>query len=762
MNKVIGRIFALLLCAGVMSWAADETFNFSLKGFATAETIDDIEFTTPNKCFVITKQELIPNGAADLFETFVSVDNTQQGCADNNLVKIWNEVNDVNKIKVVFDGVGEYYIRNVNGKIGITVKRYKVEFTGLSLEEKWVTLKKEKVLEGLPATPPEDFPVPRQYKFTGWKQNFSAIDAAITIVADYEERRWYRYFYLDYDGSNLGSSEKYYEGENFEAPEDPAHKGLVFKGWDKDLSDIKYGANTIVNAIFEAADKPVYNFTVKGFNTAVKASDVKIESPNECFVVSNQKFNKYNEYEYEEGDSDAWLYDLSIAIDIDDKEACVNDSLANIWKFLYVKNEAPVVLVNDLDVKELNWKITYYKSGVSFPYRWYRVDFLDYDKSVLKTERVGYGQSATAPEDPVREGYEFKGWDKEFSYIDKHEYKVNAVYEEIKTMVITFVDFVNKSVIDEVEAVVGKPVSAPEPPTHAGLEFVGWSRNLDNLTENTTVEAAYAATADPEFAYTIEGLELGKAIKDIKITASNECFLPFFKKLELDSKVVKDKLDEGQYLIYFDIEVSLDGDCADDSLVNIWRVANPRKINDELLSVNGNPAYFAGDSKLKGEILYSFELKNLSSSSSSKDVESSSSSKVKSSSSSKAKSSSSSVKAKSSSSGKNVESSSSGKAKSSSSSVKSSSSSKKSKSSSSKGKASIALKGSRPQFSVAMAGRDIQVMNARKGNVYAVFDMQGHVIKSGVVDDANFNMTMNRAGAYIVRVGSDVKQVNVK
>jgi hypothetical protein len=53
-------------------------------------------------------------------------------------------------------------------------------------------------------------------------------------------------------------------------------------------------------------------------------------------------------------------------------------------------------------------------------------------------------------------------------------------------------------------------------------------------------------------------------------------------------------------------------------------------------------------------------------------------------------------------------------------------------------------------------------MNARKGNVYAVFDMQGHVIKSGVVDDANFNMTMDRAGAYIVRVGSDVKQVKVK
>ena len=116
----------------------------------------------------------------------------------------------------------------------------------------------------------------------------------------------------------------------------------------------------------------------------------------------------------------------------------------------------------------------------------------------------------------------------------------------------------------------------------------------------------------------------------------------------------------------------------------------------------------------------------------------------------------------SSSSSKNVESSSSGKAKSSSSSVKSSSSSKKSKSSSSNGKASIALKGARPQFSVAMAGRDIQVMNARKGSVYAVFDMQGLVIKSGVVDDANFNMTMNRAGAYIVRVGSDVKQVNVK
>lgn len=38
------------------------------------------------------------------------------------------------------------------------------------------------------------------------------------------------------------------------------------------------------------------------------------------------------------------------------------------------------------------------------------VTFVDHDGTVLKTQRVGEGESATPPADPVREGYTFTGW----------------------------------------------------------------------------------------------------------------------------------------------------------------------------------------------------------------------------------------------------------------------------------------------------------------------------------------------------------------
>ncbi len=48
---------------------------------------------------------------------------------------------------------------------------------------------------------------------------------------------------------------------------------------------------------------------------------------------------------------------------------------------------------------------------------YYTVTFADYDDTVLKTERVPEGGSALAPEDPVREGYTFIGWDKDYSNV---------------------------------------------------------------------------------------------------------------------------------------------------------------------------------------------------------------------------------------------------------------------------------------------------------------------------------------------------------
>ena len=67
-----------------------------------------------------------------------------------------------------------------------------------------------------------------------------------------------------------------------------------------------------------------------------------------------------------------------------------------------------------------------------------------------------------------------------------------------------------------------------------------------------------------------------------------------------------------------------------------------------------------------------------------------------------------------------------------------------------------------PAFRVAALGRTVQVSGAQEGAVYALLDMQGRVLRSGWVGEANFSLPVPNAGMYLVRVGSGTLRVNVK
>ena len=75
----------------------------------------------------------------------------------------------------------------------------------------------------------------------------------------------------------------------------------------------------------------------------------------------------------------------------------------------------------------------------------YRVDFVDWDGDILKTEYVVEGGEATAPSNPTRTGYTFTGWDVDFSNVtgpltvtasysavqdNKYQVTLRAVYKE--------------------------------------------------------------------------------------------------------------------------------------------------------------------------------------------------------------------------------------------------------------------------------------------------------------------------------------------
>ena len=80
----------------------------------------------------------------------------------------------------------------------------------------------------------------------------------------------------------------------------------------------------------------------------------------------------------------------------------------------------------------------------------YTVTFVDYDGTVLKTESVTEGSAAHAPADPVRLGYTFTGWDRDFSNVTSNmtvtaQYRINSyrltilyVYENGATAASTY------------------------------------------------------------------------------------------------------------------------------------------------------------------------------------------------------------------------------------------------------------------------------------------------------------------------------------
>lgn len=291
----------------------------------------------------------------------------------------------------------------------------------------------------------------------------------------------------------------------------------------------------------------------------------------------------------------------------------------------------------------------------------------------------------------------------------------------------------------------------PRNPSRKGLVFKGWNVEFDSVTAPGSSWAEYEVKKVPEYAYTVTGFESGKPSKDIKIKAPNNCFSSSIENLTMDGKNFDGTITKsGTYELIINVAISDTGSCDNDSLVNVARILNSNQGLKNAFTVNGDSALYKGIGERKGELTYSKKITVAEVTSSSSQAKSSSSVKTTSSSS-KAKSSSS-VKATSSSS----------KAKSSSSGKATSSSSKAKSSSSSKTKDALPALTQIPQFALTTIGRDIQVAGVRIGSAYNVFDMQGHVITKGRTNAASFNLTMNHAGLYLVRIGNQTQKVQVK
>lgn len=118
----------------------------------------------------------------------------------------------------------------------------------------------------------------------------------------------------------------------------------------------------------------------------------------------------------------------------------------------------------------------------------YTVTFKDWNGTTLKTETVNHGSSATTPVNPTRDGYTFTGWDKTFTNVTSN-LTITAQYS-INTYTVTFKDY-NGTVLKTETVNYGSNATPPSNPVREGHEFTGWDKTFDNVTSDLTVTAQY-------------------------------------------------------------------------------------------------------------------------------------------------------------------------------------------------------------------------------------------------------------------------------
>ena len=109
-----------------------------------------------------------------------------------------------------------------------------------------------------------------------------------------------------------------------------------------------------------------------------------------------------------------------------------------------------------------------------------------------------YGTQIAAPANPTRKGYTFKGWDKEIPETMPAENITVKAQWEINQYTITF-DTNGGSEIAPITQDYGTAITAPDNPTRKGYTFKGWDKEIPETmpAENITITARWKDTEKP-------------------------------------------------------------------------------------------------------------------------------------------------------------------------------------------------------------------------------------------------------------------------
>ncbi|MFC4386567.1 InlB B-repeat-containing protein [Gracilibacillus marinus] len=119
----------------------------------------------------------------------------------------------------------------------------------------------------------------------------------------------------------------------------------------------------------------------------------------------------------------------------------------------------------------------------------YKVIFQDALGMEMDSQFVQHGDAAIAPQPPIRIGYTFTGWDRDFSNVTG-DLIISPIYE-INQYTVIFQDYDGTELAREV-VYFGHEASEPIHPTRIGYTFIDWDKTFEFVAENLQITAQYA------------------------------------------------------------------------------------------------------------------------------------------------------------------------------------------------------------------------------------------------------------------------------
>ena len=360
---------------------------------------------------------------------------------------------------------------------------------------------------GTAITAPAD-PTRKGYTFKGWDKEIPKTMPAenMTVKAQWEINQYTITFDTN-GGSEIAPITQDY-GTAITAPADPTRKGYTFKGWDKEIPKTMPAENMTVKAQWEINQYTITFDTNGGseiapitqdYGTAITApadptrkgytfkgwdKEIPKTMPAENMTVKAQwEINQYTITFDTNGGSEI----APITQDYGTAITAPADPTRKGYTFKGWDKEIPKTMPAENMTVKAQWEINQYT-----------ITFDTNGGSEIAPITQDYGTAITAPADPTRKGYTFKGWDKEIPKTMPAENMTVKAQWEINQYTITF-DTNGGSEIAPITQDYGTAITAPADPTRKGYTFKGWDKEIPKTmpAENITITARWRDTEKP-------------------------------------------------------------------------------------------------------------------------------------------------------------------------------------------------------------------------------------------------------------------------